>query len=304
MKTAAEDFEMNNTRINTYLTARTCTLAVMLLIISSTTSTALAVQKLKPAEIVAKHLESIGSAGARKAVNNRVIVGTSTVTFHNPGNGQISGQAVMASQGNKVLIGMQFGNTNYPYEKLGFDGNNFTASYLRPGVRSTLGDFLNTNKFVFKQGLIGGVLSSAWPLLETDVRGARLEYGGTKKINDREVYELRYLPRGGSDLQVSLFFDKETFQHVRTEYEQVITAQLGANPSGDPSGTPRETRYKMVEDFSDFKKEGELTLPHTYKLSLALVSRRGNFIADWTLNLVNFSFNQPMDANSFNVGNG
>lgn len=294
---------MNSRRINTSQMARMCTLAVMLLIISSATSTALAMQKMKPAEIVAKHLESIGTAQARKAINNRIIVGTSTVAFHNPGKGQMSGQAVMASEGNKVLIGMQFDNTNYPYEKLGFDGNSFNASFLKPGVRSTLGDFLNTNSFVFKQGLIGGVLSSAWPLLDADARGARLEYGGTKKINDREVYQLRYLPRGGSDLQVSLFFDKETFQHVRTEYEQVIAAQLGANPSGAPTQTQRETRYKMIEDFSDYKKEGDLTLPHTYKLTLSLGTRTTTFLADWTLNLVNFSFNQPMDANSFSVGN-
>ncbi|HEV7374412.1 MAG TPA: hypothetical protein VGN95_06835 [Pyrinomonadaceae bacterium] len=294
---------MNNNRINTSLMSRTCTLAVMLLIISSAASTVLAVQKMKPAEIVAKHLESIGTAEARKAINNRVIVGTSTVAFHNPGKGQATGQAVMASEGNKVLIGMQFDNTNYPYEKLGFDGNNFTASFLTPGVRSTLGDFLHTNSFVFKQGLIGGALSSAWPLLETNLRGAHLEYGGIKKINDREVYQLRYLPRGGSDLQVSLYFDKETFQHVRTEYEQVIAAQLGANPSGAPTQTQRETRYKMIEDFSDYKKEGDLTLPHTYKVTLSLGTRTTTFLADWTLNLVNFSFNQPMDANSFTVGN-
>jgi hypothetical protein len=295
---------MNDNRGRAPLISLLRLLSIISLIIASATLTAVAGQKLTPEEIVAKHLEAIGSAEARKAIKSHVIVGTSTVAFHNPGKGQMSGQAVLASEGSKVLLGMQFDNANYPYEKLGYDGKNFTASFLRPGLRSTLGDFLNTNNFIFKQGLIGGVLSSAWPLLDAEIKQARLEYGGIKKINARDAYELRYLPRGGSDSQVSFFFDKDTFQHVRTEYDRIITAQLGSNPSGAPSQTQGETHYKMIEEFSDFKKEGDLTLPHTYKLTLSLRGRTGTFLADWTMSLVKFGFNLPMSADSFNVGNG
>jgi hypothetical protein len=256
---------------------------------------------VKPEEIVAKHLESIGPARARQAVESIVIVGTSTVAFRSPGKGRADGQAVIASKGNRLLIGMAYDSTNYPYEKLGFDGNVLSVSFLRPGQRSTLGDFLNTNNFIFKQGLMGGTLSSAWPLLDAEMKHARLEYGGVKKINDRDAYQLRYLPRGGSDLQVTLFFDKETFRHVRTEYVRLITAGLGANPAGGASQTQSETHYKMVEDFSDFKKEGDLTLPHIYKISLSLEGRTETFAADWTLSLVKFGFNVAMDEKSFNV---
>jgi hypothetical protein len=264
--------------------------------------TAVATDKVKPEEIVAKHLESIGSEQARKSVNNRIMLGTATVTFRTPGKGQAIGKAVMASEGPKVLIGMTFDNTNYPYEKLGYDGNTFTASFLSPGKRSTLGDFLNTYSGIVKQGLIGGSLSSAWPLLDMSGRRARLEYAGTKKINDREAYVLRYIPSGGSDLQIKLFFDKETYQHVRSEYELVITAQLGANPSGSTAiETQKETRYKMVENFSDFKTEGGLTLPHTYKLALSLQTRAGTYEADWTMNFSEFGYNKEIDGASYDL---
>ena len=289
---------MNDNALNAPLTRIISLLALTLLLI---TSTALAGQKLTPEEIIAKHLDAIGRTEARKAIKSRVIVGTSTVAFHNPGKGQMSGQAVLASEGNKVLIGMQFDSTNYPFEKLGFDGKNFTAAYLRPGQRSTLGDFLNTNNYLFKQGLIGGALSSAWPLLDPALRHAHLEYKGIRKVNDREAYALEYLSSGGSDLQVTLFFDKESFQHVRTEYEQTIAAQLGANPSGAPDQTQRETHYKMVEEFSDFKIEGGLTLPHTYKITLSVDAQGGTFSADWIAKLTQFDFNQPIDPNSFSV---
>ena len=38
-------------------------------------------QKLKPEEIVAKHLDSIGTAEARMATKTRMAVGDATVTF-------------------------------------------------------------------------------------------------------------------------------------------------------------------------------------------------------------------------------
>ncbi|MDQ3816926.1 MAG: hypothetical protein M3362_04435 [Acidobacteriota bacterium] len=279
---------MNNNRTTASLTGL---LVFILLMYPSTRPCVRAEQKMTSEEIVAKHLGAIGTVEARSSIKSLVILGTSTVTFHNPGKGQMIGQAVLASEGSKVLLGMQFDNTNYPFEKLMFDGKNFTAAFLKPGLRSTLGDFLNTHDSIFRQGLIGGALSSAWPLLDPDIKHARLEYRGVKKIDGRDAYELEYLSRSGSDLQTALFFDKETFRHVRTEYEQVITAQLGANPAGAPGQTQRESYYKMVEEFSDFKKEGGLTLPHTYKLTLSLHGRAATFLADWTLSLVKFGFN-------------
>jgi hypothetical protein len=275
---------------------------MMLLVICALTQTTFATDKIKPEEIVAKHLESIGTEQARKSINNRVMVGTATVTFHSPGKGQAVGQAVMASEGPKILIGMTFDNTNYPYEKLGYDGNTFTASFLSPGKRSTLGDFLNTYSGIVKQGLMGGSLSSAWPLLNMSSKRARLEYAGTKKINDREAYAIRYVTSGGSDFEVKLFFDKETFQHVRTEYDLVITAQLGRNPASSTAiETQKETRYKMVEEFSDFKQEGGLTLPHAYKLRLAFQTRAGTYDADWTMNFTEFGYNKEIDASSYDL---
>lgn len=147
---------------------------------------------------------------------------------------------------------------------------------------------------------MGGTLSSAWPLLDLNARGPQLEYAGTRKVGNRTLHELKYLPRGGSDLQIKLFFDQETFTHVRTEYERVIAAPTGDRAYANVQ--EREVRYKMVEEFSDFKKEGELTLPHTYKINLAVDSQNGTFLADWMITLTQFSFNQKIDPRSFSIG--
>src|SRR5882762_3076702 len=140
-------------------------------------------EKIKPEEIVARHLESLGPAKAR--VSPRVIAGTSQVIFRTPPPGQAIGRAVLASDGLKYLVGMSFPSPIYPREQLGFNGNSFAAAFVTPGVRSVLGNFLMTHALIFKQGLMGGTLSTAWPLLDLAGRSAQLEYMGVRRLDDR-----------------------------------------------------------------------------------------------------------------------
>ena len=100
-------------------------------------------------------------------------------------------------------------------------------------------------------------------------------------------------------MKISLFFDQETFQHVRTEYQRVIAAATGDRSY--VAGVTRETRYKMVEEFSDFRKEGGLTLPHTYRIKLSADTESGSFLAEWEMKLAQFAFNQPIDPSSFSI---
>jgi hypothetical protein len=274
--------------------------AIGLLLVGSVTSSSAAIEKMKTEDLVARHLESIGPTKERASIKTRIIAGTSQVIFRTPPPGQATGRAVLASEGTKTLIGMSFPSPVYPREELGFNGNNFVAAYVTPGVRSSLGSFLMTHDLVFKQGLMGGTLSTAWPLLDLTTRRPRLEYAGTRKVDNRTLHELKYLSRGGSDLEIGLFFDQETFQHVRTEYERVIAASMGSRSYA--GAEEREARYKMVEEFSEFKSEGGLTLPHTYKIKLTIDTQSGTFLADWTLHLTQFTFNERIDPTSFNIG--
>jgi len=50
-----------------------------------------------------------------------------------------------------------------------------------------------------------------------------------------------------------------------------------------------------------FKKEGELTLPHIYKISLSVDTQNGTFLAEWVIKLTQFEFNQKIDPNSFSI---
>ncbi|MDQ2936174.1 MAG: hypothetical protein M3R67_01550 [Acidobacteriota bacterium] len=258
-------------------------------------------EKLTAEEVVARHLKSIGTPEDLASVKTRVAAGTSVFNLRSPGSGQNSGLSILFSQGNQSVIAMNFKNADYPHEKFGYDGEKLIISYIRPGIRSTLGDFVFQRSAIFKDGLMGGTLSTAWPLLNFDKTIAKLEYAGKKKVDGREVHVLRYSPRKGSDVKISMFFDAETFQHVRTEYDQTVSAQMGRTPDA-AKDQQRDLHYELVEQFSDFKQVGKLVLPHTYKIKLMMErSPAGTYLADWEMNFSKFSFNQPLEAKWFDV---
>ena len=290
----------NQCRVKPGQVALICLVPVLVMTLHAAADTVLA-QKMKPEEVVAKHLESIGAVETRESINSRIITGTVVVTFREPGTGQLGGRAVIASESSKSMMGLIFENSNYPHEKIGYDGEDVTASYVRPGIRSALGNFFMTYKNMVKQGILGGALTDAWALANLKTNKARVEYGGRKKVGDRQTHEIKYFPRGGLDLRVSLFFDSETFQHIRTEYTRTVPAVMGGTP--EASASQRETRYKLVEDFSDFKRAGGLILPHTYKLTLEIRAATSSFSADWELALSEFLYNQNLEPGSFKVDN-
>jgi hypothetical protein len=251
-------------------------------------------EKTSTQELIAKHLEAIGTAEARAALKSITIVGQTKATFRGRGTGLAEGIVVLASEGNKNLIGMKFNNPDYPFEKMGYDGDDLSVGFVRPGVRSVLGDFLRLNENSFKRGVIGGVLSTAWPLLHLDDKLSEVKYSGMKTINGRKLHELKFSPRKGSDLRISMFFDPDNFRHLRTEYKRVLAAHLGATV--DTSAQQSETRYTMIEEFSDYSQENELTLPHTYKLYLEIITGNGTTSYEWTMTL-----QQEIDPKDFKV---
>lgn len=252
-------------------------------------------------DLVARHLEAIGTAGARRSGRSRIAAGSSLMNLRSGGRGNASGAALIASQDDKVLLKAEFTNSTYPFERLGFDGQKFYARQYAPGSRSPLAQFFMSHDAIFSEGLIGGTLSAAWPLLNLSGREPKLQYSGTEKIKGRQSHKVKYLPRQGAELKITLFFDAETFQHLRTEYERVIPAPMGATPGA--SASQREIRYKLVEDFGEFRREGELVLPHTYNLQFSVFQVNNSLALDWTISLSQFTFDYPLESKEFVTDN-
>lgn len=259
-------------------------------------------QKLKAEDIVAKHLDSIGTKEKRVALKNMIAVGTATssvtrsATYNN--FGKTSGSAVFLSEANKIYFGMKFDTVNYPFDEVIYDGKSVNTASIIPGRRSALGYYILNTRDIIKDGLFGGTLSTAWGLFDLQAHGAKVDTSGKKKINGREAYVLGYRFDDTSPLSVKLYFDAENFQHIRTEYRRVFPVPLSRNPS--ESSFQVQTIHTLTENFSNYKTVNGLTLPHSYKLNLLLDSKVVDEI-EWNFGFSEFRFNQKIDATSFEI---
>jgi len=265
--------------------------------------------KLKPEDLVAKHLDSIGTAEARARVNGTRIKGTSSVAVRLCGEGQVDGQVLMASVDNANLINMTFEVAAFSQEALRFDGKRLATSQLKPGSRTCLAQFFLENEVLFKEGLVGSVLSESWPLLNLAERNPKLEYSGLKKIGDKQLHALKYSPHKGSDLKIVLYFDPANFHHVRSDYSRTVYPSEQRRIAGGGAALPppqnqqaSPTRIEAYEEFADFKAESGLTLPHTYKFHLSIQSEVRPAVVDWVFTLNDYSFTSPLDAAEFTFG--
>ncbi len=276
-------------------------------------------EDLNPEKLVAAHIKSIGRQEYLAKINSRTFVGTTEVEFVQGAVGKMTGTSMFVSEGPKLGIVMKYGDINYPGEYFAYDGNDVTVGHISPGQKSPIADFLYRFNGIMKEGLIGGVLSSSWPLLNIEEKQADLKYRKTK-IDDRELYELQYRPKNTlGEMKIRMYFEPGTFRHVRTEYTVQTSADStignpdtfdafdepdsvkAQNPNGSMMiGQQRpDSFYKLVEKFDEFKRIGGITLPQRYELSYSLEGSGQAFIAHWILNASKWGFNQTFDPKIF-----
>jgi hypothetical protein len=286
-------------------------LLLVAVIMSSLNFSVRADDKLKPEEIVAKNLDSIGTKEKRAGIKNQVISCDLQLLVKGSST-PVMGRAVIASAGEKTLWGMSLASNDYPTDKYSYNGKDTKVAFVTPGARSKLGEFIFNYRELLREGLLGGTLSSSWALLYTDAKKPKLSYEGEKKIDGKDAYVLEYNPKAGSDLIIKMFFDKKTFQHIRTEYNRVISASQATTGQGDArinaSAGQGSDHYRLIEEFSDFQTVSGVTLPKTYKLSYSYYSdtvnqsnQKKNTEIEWKFNVVNASFNQDLDPSSFEI---
>jgi hypothetical protein len=235
-------------------------LAAAIVLAGFTSPSVPASDKPKAEELVGKHLDALGTAEARTALKSLNVEGNLMTKFLRGGSGATGGPFAMVSEGHKIIMQAKFDQPTYPGESYAFDGNKKTIGFIVPGQRSQLEDFLNNNGEVVQEGLIGGTLSTAWPLYDWQSRNARLDVDGLKKVDGKELFRVSYHPRHGTgDLKIYLFFEPDTFRHVKTIYTEQSQAQMGSTPGMSSVGGG--ANLTMEEDFGGFTKVNKLMLP-------------------------------------------
>ena len=254
--------------------------------------------KMKPEELVARHPAALGSPESRSVVQSHGARGTACMEVLRGGSGFLEGPVVLASQGRKVLFSKQFNPLNYSAEQVSFDGEKCYVGNIQPGVRSQLGQFLYQYDEIVREGLFGGVLSTAWPLLDLEERNPKLDYRELKKVSGQELLELRYrIRKGGGDVNIRLYFDPESFRHMATTYKLTLSAPMGR--TSEESARQSETRYTLEEWFSDFRPLDNLDLPTHWTIRLTVETGFGNFMGKWDMTFPQIAHNPSIDPQIF-----
>jgi hypothetical protein len=287
---------------------------------------------LKPEQVVAAHLKSIGNPELLASIKNRGVGGDTIVNFIQGGTGKMIGQSLILSDGPSLAVILKYGTPDYPGEHFAFNGSEVTVANMSPGQRSPLGDFIYRYNIILKEGLFGGVLSVGWPLLDIAKKNPSLKYD-REKVDGRELHVLEYMSKQNmNDVKVKLFFDLETFRHVRTEYRLKVQGEqsLQANDivvAGVPRATNsgartspdvrnagiteaiEDSHYALIETFDNFKqlKSGKgpdaksLTLPQSYTISYSNQGHGSTFLGNWTVDAKSWYQNGKIDQSYFKV---
>jgi hypothetical protein len=252
-------------------------------------------EKLKAEQVIAKHLESIGSPEKLKQIKTRATAGVSHVEFKVGGTANMTGEGNILSDGNSLRTSFKFPSAQYPGEQFAFNGTDTFVAQVTPGTRSTIGTFIYENNELMRQGLLFGELSTSWIFLDSS-RQLKMDLSGPKKIDGKSVYELKYIPKRGGIITAYFYFDSESFRHIRSQFKaEVAPTNLGQKIT-DSAET---TRYTITEEFGDFKQVDDLTLPHSYRLDYSIDSARGGFVGSWQYVVNQVVHNQPIPKQVF-----
>ena len=285
-----------------------------------------AATEVKLEDILSGYLASVGIPATRAAVRSRVVEGTTQFNVLTGGSGKATdGTAVIVSDGRKFQFMMKFAG-NYHGERFICDGNKVSvATATDAQSRSNFGNFVYIQDVIMREGLLGGELSTAWPLLDLEQRKAKLSYDGLKTVDGRQLYEVRYKPKKGQDVEIRLYFDQESLHHVLTLYTLSVRSQLvqGGQLSGlavpemggqsspitettsadaAQAGAQQETRYRVEERFGEFKTVDGLTLPNHYTIQFTQERQGGNTaILVWDTSATRILENITVNPRNFEV---
>ena len=265
-----------------------------------------AADKLKPEQLVDLHLKSLGAPEALVALNSRMYRGQGIFRAVIGGQGQVAGAVFEAS--NRKTLSFRFdtgSNASYYGEHLIFDGGEAKIFQGFQNGRSTLGEFVKANDTVLKEGLLGGATSVAWPLLAMTERAPRLKYAGLKKVDGVELHRLDYRPKkGGGSLKIELFFEPETYRHVRTDYSYSIPGGVGRG-GPDSSADVQPTYITVTETFWNFQPVDGLTIPANWKIMYNRTNQGtgpGSIVHEWEIAFSTVVNNETIEPSYYQPG--
>jgi len=252
-------------------------------------------------ELVARHLNALGSAEVRAAAKTRVVQGSAVYRILVGGSGHLDGKTGLVTDGRKVRWMVKFPQSDYKGESVAFDGDSVHVAFSNANqTRSPFSALVSAQDAILRDGLLGGVLSTAWALLDVPDRKPKLEYEGLKKVDGRQLHQLHYWPHKGCDMEIRMYFEPETFHHVKTVYSLLVGNNVGKTIT--ESASLKADRTTLEERFSDFKTVDGLSLPTHWNIQFTRELPNGSTaLSEWDMQEDQIRNNIGIDPKNFEV---
>jgi len=259
-------------------------------------------------EIFQRHLKSFGTADDVGQSANRLAVGTSDFRIISAST-HGTGTAQFASDGKNLALLSTYDLRDYRLDRIGLFSDKVTIPFMYQGHRSPLGTFLTNFDQTLSGKIFGGSIFSTWLGYSPGSELARFSVDGKKKLNGKDAWVVKYSPPGGlgNGSYIKLYFDAETFRHIRTEYRQK-EHDSGFNGTGDPRSSigsepggldtsMASNASTLTEDFDDFSADAAgIVLPHGYSISLEMDTYRGTFKYAWKYHISEYKLIRQFPA--------
>jgi len=253
-------------------------------------------KKVTPEEIVAKHLESIGSPDALSAIKSRTVYGVGYVrrpvgivpqVLPEPSKRTEPNNFLFASEQRNLGMVLKLYDQDYPGEHFAFDGKDVTVKIIKANNKSVLGSFINSYNGILREGLLGGTLSTAWPLLDIQNGKFKLRYKKAE-IDGVPFHQLTYTPKSSRylvNIEIRIYFQFENYRHMMTEY--LVMGQT-AHPD-----------LVVLEKFGNYRDVDGLKLPHSYSIEYSPWTNTRPML--WGADIKQVSHNVAVDPQLFRV---
>ena len=105
------------------------------------------------------------------------------------------GKAVIVSEGNKLQMPLKINAPQYTGERFKRYGDRTSIEATNVNqTRSELGTRLESDDSPIREGLIGGVLTTGWPLFDMGAHKGRVQYLGLKRLDETDLQLVLYHP--------------------------------------------------------------------------------------------------------------
>lgn len=270
--------------------------------------------------LISRHLNSVGAEAARAAVKTRVAEGLTHYKMISNATVEREGKAALVSEGQKIRLLLRFSDTRYPGENFVTDGKGVEVYNL---PRSGFGELVYSENVLLRDGLLGGVLTTAWPFFSAERRQAKLSYAGLKEIDGKKLHEIIYNPKKNTDVSIHLYFDPDTSRHVLSVYTVEVAPRATSAKVNDKSDarladdatvlnpTVKEDKnsevltahqqplhYRLEERFGEFREVDGLNLPTEWKIQLTMEGYESAIIY-WEVKFNRLENNLVLDPRNF-----